>query len=323
VTNHISAVDGRSAFEQEEEQAILLVLREKMAWPCAPEHSSIGALGFRSDGWHEKKERGTVPAERKKKTQPSASPNVTYKKLKLISTPSSNSSLDTTSTHDWDEWDEALPETLLESLPEWDEAPLPEWDDVIANIGTGLPSTDFLEPFLDDPWCASSPTISPAQTLVEQLTSFMHAQPSGFTDAVWKQIFYALAANFYPQTPSDKIKEATRAQELCETEPAMAHEFVFVESILGATFERRFLAENDTSMAIFGKLTGTFGGKLLQSYDVSNVLSAVLGAMNAPGEVFEIRAALLCMQGNVSLFDLTCRADPDSGLMVFKGHFSV
>lgn len=54
LSNHLSGVDGRSAFDPEEEAAILRVVRQKECWPCFPARLKIGSMGFRSRGFHEK-----------------------------------------------------------------------------------------------------------------------------------------------------------------------------------------------------------------------------------------------------------------------------
>ena len=56
-TAHLTGSDGRRPFSKAEEEAILLVLREKRVWPAFEGTSlSIGTKGFRSHGWNEKRE---------------------------------------------------------------------------------------------------------------------------------------------------------------------------------------------------------------------------------------------------------------------------
>ncbi|KAH9249058.1 hypothetical protein BASA81_013270 [Batrachochytrium salamandrivorans] len=57
LSNHLSGVDGRSAFDPEEEVAILKVVRKKECWPCFPPRLKIGSMGFRSKGFHEKQQQ--------------------------------------------------------------------------------------------------------------------------------------------------------------------------------------------------------------------------------------------------------------------------
>lgn len=51
--------DGRSAFDPEEEEAILILLRKKTSWPCFPPDLAHLGKRFRSNGYHEKR-RGLV-----------------------------------------------------------------------------------------------------------------------------------------------------------------------------------------------------------------------------------------------------------------------
>jgi hypothetical protein len=53
LTNHVTGVDGRIPFEEEEEAALLCLLRKTKPWPCLT-HS--GRLGFRGKGYHERKQ---------------------------------------------------------------------------------------------------------------------------------------------------------------------------------------------------------------------------------------------------------------------------
>lgn len=46
--------DGRSPFNPQEEEAILILLRQKKLWPCFPPHLGVGRMGFRSKGFHER-----------------------------------------------------------------------------------------------------------------------------------------------------------------------------------------------------------------------------------------------------------------------------
>lgn len=65
LSNHLSGVDGRCPFTEEEEAAILKVVRRKERWPCFGPNISIGHTGFRSKGYHEKqreRERVSLPS---------------------------------------------------------------------------------------------------------------------------------------------------------------------------------------------------------------------------------------------------------------------
>ncbi|KAH9252283.1 hypothetical protein BASA81_009885 [Batrachochytrium salamandrivorans] len=54
LSSHIGGVDGRLPFDRREEEAVLLVVRQKQRWDCFPEYLSIGCTGYRSKGFHEK-----------------------------------------------------------------------------------------------------------------------------------------------------------------------------------------------------------------------------------------------------------------------------
>jgi hypothetical protein len=54
LSNHVTGVDKRQPFSMEEEAAVLVVLRQKIPWPCFPPHVFVGQTGFRSYGFHEK-----------------------------------------------------------------------------------------------------------------------------------------------------------------------------------------------------------------------------------------------------------------------------
>ncbi|KAH9255992.1 hypothetical protein BASA81_005768 [Batrachochytrium salamandrivorans] len=61
LTNHVSGVDGRSPFELQEEQAILILFRKRKPWPCFPDHLSSLGRRYRTRGYHEKQRSHTVP----------------------------------------------------------------------------------------------------------------------------------------------------------------------------------------------------------------------------------------------------------------------
>lgn len=54
LTNHVSGVDGRTAFDPEEEEAILALFRLKQPWPCLPKSLSSIGKRYRTKGYHEK-----------------------------------------------------------------------------------------------------------------------------------------------------------------------------------------------------------------------------------------------------------------------------
>lgn len=54
LTNHVSATDGRSSFEEDEEIAVLLILRSKKPWPCFPPDLAHFGQRYRAMGFHEK-----------------------------------------------------------------------------------------------------------------------------------------------------------------------------------------------------------------------------------------------------------------------------
>ncbi|KAH9255291.1 hypothetical protein BASA81_006731 [Batrachochytrium salamandrivorans] len=58
LTNHVSGVDGRSPFDVEEEEAILVLFRQRLPWPCFPEHLSLIGTRYRAKGYHEKQRMG-------------------------------------------------------------------------------------------------------------------------------------------------------------------------------------------------------------------------------------------------------------------------
>ncbi|KAH9253297.1 hypothetical protein BASA81_008648 [Batrachochytrium salamandrivorans] len=55
---HVTGVDGRVPFNQEEEAAVLLVVRIKQPWPLKENASKLGLSGFRGKGFHEKNALG-------------------------------------------------------------------------------------------------------------------------------------------------------------------------------------------------------------------------------------------------------------------------
>jgi hypothetical protein len=58
LTCHITGSDGRQPFSPAEEDAILRILRQKRIWPAfSGTNSNIGHRGFRTLGYHEKKQQ--------------------------------------------------------------------------------------------------------------------------------------------------------------------------------------------------------------------------------------------------------------------------
>jgi hypothetical protein len=52
----LTAKDGRKAFTEEEERAIMVVLKKKQMWPCSPKGRRVGINGLRPStmGYHER-----------------------------------------------------------------------------------------------------------------------------------------------------------------------------------------------------------------------------------------------------------------------------
>ncbi|KAH9249068.1 hypothetical protein BASA81_013280 [Batrachochytrium salamandrivorans] len=57
----IFLVDGRLPFPPQEEAALLVLVRQKMRWPCFPIDVCVGFTGFRSMGFHEKASSSPPP----------------------------------------------------------------------------------------------------------------------------------------------------------------------------------------------------------------------------------------------------------------------
>jgi hypothetical protein len=99
LSGHITGVDGRVPFDQEEEEAILRAVRRKARWECF-KHCDIkfGESGFRTKGFHEKAYAGEI-----EKTQPKKRAKRAIEKIRSIS-----KSLEaaTQARHDLDEEDD-------------------------------------------------------------------------------------------------------------------------------------------------------------------------------------------------------------------------
>jgi hypothetical protein len=81
LSGHITGVDGRVPFDQEEEEAILRAVRRKARWECF-RHCDIkfGESGFRTKGFHEKAYAGEIL-----KTQPKKRAKRAMEKIRNIS----------------------------------------------------------------------------------------------------------------------------------------------------------------------------------------------------------------------------------------------
>jgi hypothetical protein len=81
LSGHITGVDGRVPFDQEEEEAILRAVRRKARWECF-KHCDIkfGESGFRTKGFHEKAYTGEIHM-----TQPKKRAKRALEKIKKIS----------------------------------------------------------------------------------------------------------------------------------------------------------------------------------------------------------------------------------------------
>jgi hypothetical protein len=81
LSGHITGVDGRVPFDQEEEEAILRAVRRKARWECF-KHCDIkfGESGFRTKGFHEKAYAGEIL-----KTQPKKRAKRAMEKIRNIS----------------------------------------------------------------------------------------------------------------------------------------------------------------------------------------------------------------------------------------------
>jgi hypothetical protein len=80
LSGHVCGVDGRVPFNQDEEEAILKVLRRKLRWECFTHCScKFGEAGFKSKGFHEKALAGEI-----QKTKPKKRSKKAIERLKKI-----------------------------------------------------------------------------------------------------------------------------------------------------------------------------------------------------------------------------------------------
>jgi len=64
LTAHVTGSDGRQPFTQQEEEAILSLIRNRVPWPAFQgldsNLSKLGSKGFRPLGYHEKRKKGAA-----------------------------------------------------------------------------------------------------------------------------------------------------------------------------------------------------------------------------------------------------------------------
>jgi len=86
ITAHIRGTNGRKPFAEEQERAVLKILRKRRRWNCFDTEQTIGKLGYQKLGYHEEKKlRMNSKSNNKIKSVPSANGS---RKRKYVSTTS-------------------------------------------------------------------------------------------------------------------------------------------------------------------------------------------------------------------------------------------
>ncbi|KAH9256914.1 hypothetical protein BASA81_004735 [Batrachochytrium salamandrivorans] len=279
LTTHLTGVDGRRAFEPAEEEAILLLLRQNKPWPCFPAEMQVGSM-FRGKGFHEKQLLMN-------QSHPSTSTGVgtsppMSKRPKLE--PSAASA------------------TAMGQTPSSGQRQLVSAEQVARTV---LNQDDNTFVF------------SLASEVVKFSSSF-----ASFGIDVWRSVFGIFRFVLLVRTKAVyKDVSDEYVQELCDRVSAEdGHQVcVTILDVLSRDFDKHVRAQNEQSLAFFGRSNDSTGQHVkMEPSNLFDISMAVGSSYAQPGQTFYILNQTLIVKGETKIVKSAYRVDPVSLLMCCK-----
>jgi len=311
---HITGSDGRTPFTQDEEVAILKVVRRKERWACFRNSDvTIGENGFRTKGFHEKVILGETPErlpKKRAKTIPATRlpPDIVSAKRER-----SSSAEDDVSDHSSNSWEsstdsEASQEMAVVNM--MTDASLPpdlaNWyqrcRSAATTFGGDVPFTECFRKFL------------------KVLEKFQERCGDEWRAYSFKFTRFLLYSWGYIQAP--RMEDARRLIE--ETSASHPDEYVLIYDFMQEDWTRRIVLQNDLSKQYFGNISqdhGPYIGPKFVKDDTVIGIRAYTYAFYVPSQDCAVQWRLKCF-GSVHVCDSVLRVDPQSGLLIERGRIA-
>ena len=285
LSNHLGGVDGRSPFDPEEEQAIMLVLRRKQCWPCFPPSYKIGSMGYRSKGFHEKNE--DLAHKSNTTTTATTTLGAPTRKKRILAQEG--------------EPEEKKHNAMMAKSPE-------ELEMATASSSSSLFNLD-LQVF--------------AEHVVGYSLTFtkLGIDVSKSIFGLMRFFFWARLPLLSTRGKEEFVFSSAYAEELCaHLSQRHAGRWVTIYAAM-AEYPRRIMAQNDQSKETFGDLAAQAGDQplLIQAGDWGRLVFHLGMAHANPGKDIVVCLTFNCRDGIKRRFEVTLFVDPKSYLSAAIG----
>ncbi|KAH9255994.1 hypothetical protein BASA81_005770 [Batrachochytrium salamandrivorans] len=281
LTNHVSGVDGRTPFDPEEEEAILILLRKHEPWPCFPSHLARIGRRYRTKGFHEKQRLLASPVS------PVSSISLANAQKSLVLSPRELPKSFKTSAAM--QFQRQVPQDNLEQLL----GALSMYDRKYVQDLTNTVVTNF-----------SSPNF----TLQDWYT----------INSNFRYMIIAKTPKCRLQV--DREQEVQIAKRLCEQFSHDDHTLVMVFDLTAKDYIDRAVYQNDYSRRIIGTILRNPDAKGVDSTELYSAMLAVGVSFIRRGDRISLYSQRnWCADDVVREFDMNFYVDPDSLLMVVWG----
>lgn len=270
LTGHLTGVDGRIPFTQEEEEAILKVIRRKQKWECFKHETkagSSGEFGFRAKGFHEKMLEGSAPSTSKKRAKMtllvSQSAHMAAS-ANGVETAQDNSSINLASN----------PSGLVSTLP--------------TQVSPSYPLTPSYCSLFSAPSLIPLPTDLPMSSSDSDRKTCVLDRFASASIEAWQTVSSLFRMLVISRGWIYTAAREEQAESLLAAQTSLYPDWhILIVSPNVASFSDRILAQNLLSEKMYGKIAkkyGGFSGTLIFLEDSLQTIRAAGRAMQQPGE---------------------------------------
>lgn len=302
---HVTGVDGRTPFNQDEEEAILKVMRKKERWACFTNNElRFGEKGFRTKGYHEKNLIGLLPSalpKKRAKTVPETKPRPNLKRAHLSD--SSETSVESTPDQNTRSLDDS-PNLEINSPMKISSQPL-----VTSNQKSSISEINSWLPRL---------TLEGALNWLGEIVPFYQAK---LGDQFWDHAystarFVLLAWGFFGANSENDLRCL-----MDETSAAYPGEYVLLLDFFRKEYKDRIVLQNDVAVDYFGRIAKEFGGFTdvrFASDEMWQMYRTYIGALTHKGQEVSMVWKVKCF-GRYQYCQSFVRYDSKTGIFVEHG----
>jgi hypothetical protein len=294
LSGHLTGIDGRVPFDEDEEKAILKIVRRKCRWECFQDSNiRFGESGFRSKGFHEKAITGEIFNEDQSKKRAKRA----YEQVKRVRYSQNEA------TNNEPETDQQLLNVVASA-----EAKGMIPSELLKTNGTVLPFT-FMSPH------------ALLATLQAGVQRFIVNGTPWFRSLLAISRWVLISRGWF--TSPSKADAERLMRRINEEHP---DDYVLLLDFTAADWTKRIVLQNELAVQYFGAISrehGGFKGRRFLRDDTWTIVKRQVEVIASPGKRNEVvnQRLFLIPHNRVGYFANIQYCDPETNLVVEHGRF--